>query len=291
MISIKRTVNRSIDLFHKLASVGVFVAVSFFSASIFAATESAIVWQGSWQQGGLLLGQIKPDYHISVAGEPIKTTADGRFLFGLGRNAQGSSTFLVSGPNGTVVEEHYPVVTRDFKIQRIEGVPQSTVTPPAEQLQRIKSDSALVREARREVTDKTDFIEGFVKPLQGPKTGVYGSQRFYNGVPKSPHYGVDYAAPTGTEVKAPAAGIVRLAHRDLFYSGGTLIIDHGHGLSSSFLHLSDILVTEGSRVERGDAIAKVGATGRATGPHLDWRMNWRNVRVDPELVLQAFPAQ
>ncbi len=255
-----------------------------------AFSESAIIWQGSWQQGALLLGQIDPDHSISFAGEQIKTTTDGYFLFGLGRNAQGPSRFTVSSPKG-VVEVQYPVAQRKYHIQRVEGVPQQTVNPPAEQLKRIRSDSALVRKARREVTTSVDFLNGFIQPLNGPKTGVYGSQRFYNGVPKSPHYGIDYAAPTGSKVIAPAAGIVRLAHRDLFYSGGTLIIDHGHGLSSSFLHLSDILVSEGSRVERGDSIALVGATGRSTGPHLDWRMNWRDVRVDPELVMKALPAQ
>jgi murein DD-endopeptidase MepM/ murein hydrolase activator NlpD len=267
----------------------VFLFNFFLLSSAFA--ESVITWQGSWQQGGLLMGQIKPEYRVSFAGEQIKTTADGRFLFGLGRNAQGPSTFIVSSPNGTAIEAQYPVAEREYKIQRVEGVPQQTVKPPAEQLQRIRSDSALVVKARREVTSVTDFLEGFIKPIDGLVTGVYGSQRFYNGVPKSPHYGVDYAAPKGANVIAPAAGVVRLAHRDLFYSGGTLIIDHGHGLSSSFLHLSDILVMEGSRVERGDSIALVGSTGRSTGPHLDWRMNWRNVRVDPELVLEALPAQ
>ena len=267
----------------------VFLFNFFLLSSAFA--ESVITWQGSWQQGGLLMGQIKPEYRVSFAGEQIKTTADGRFLFGLGRNAQGPSTFIVSSPNGTAIEAQYPVAEREYKIQRVEGVPQQTVKPPAEQLQRIRSDSALVVKARREVTSVTDFLEGFIKPIDGLVTGVYGSQRFYNGVPKSPHYGIDYAAPKGANVIAPASGVVRLAHRDLFYSGGTLIIDHGHGLSSSFLHLSDILVMEGSRVERGDSIALVGSTGRSTGPHLDWRMNWRNVRVDPELVLEALPAQ
>ena len=285
MISLKMlSIKHCCSCIRALALFGLFLAPSAFS-------ESAIVWQGSWQQGSLLLGQINPSDNIRYAGEPIKTTDDGRFLFGLGRNAQGSSRFIVSSPNGAVTELDYPIAERQYQIQRVEGVPQHTVKPPAEQLQRIRSDSALVKEARREVTLSTDFLKGFIKPLDGPKTGVYGSQRFYNGVPKSPHYGVDYAAPTGTKVIAPAAGVVRLAHRDLFYSGGTLIIDHGHGLSSSFLHLSDILVSVGSRVERGDAIARVGATGRATGPHLDWRMNWRAVRVDPELVLKAFPAQ
>jgi len=280
MVSIKR---------FSTSIVGLFFLGLFLTSRVFA--ESVIIWQGSWQQGGLLLGQIKSSDKISFAGEQIMTTVDGLFLFGLGRNAQGSSSFIVSSPDGSVVEAQYPVAEREYQIQRIEGVPQSTVEPPAEQLQRIRSDSALVTKARREVTARTDFLQGFIKPLDGPKTGVYGSQRFYNGVPKSPHYGVDYAAPTGSKVIAPAAGFVRLAHKDLFYSGGTLIIDHGHGLSSSFLHLSDILVGEGSRVDRGDVIALVGATGRATGPHLDWRMNWRNVRVDPELVLEVLPAQ
>lgn len=266
-----------------LAALALFVASS-------TVAESVINWKGSWQQGSLLLGQVKPGHSVRHAGELIKTTEDGHFLFGLGRNAAGSSTFVISDPNGFVAEQEYPVASREYHIQRIEGVPQRTVEPPTEQLQRIKSDSRLVRAARQPVTDQTDFLQGFIKPLDGPKTGVYGSQRFYNGIPKSPHYGVDYAAPTGTVVVAPAAGVVRLAHPDLFYSGGTMIIDHGHGLTSSFLHLSENLVTVGSRVERGDPIAKVGATGRATGPHLDWRMNWRNVRVDPELVLETFPA-
>ena len=126
-------------------------------------------------------------------------------------------------------------------------------------------------------------------PLDGPITGVYGSQRVYNGTPKSPHYGVDYAAETGAIVAAPASGIVTLADLDLFYSGGTLILDHGFGLTSSFLHLSGISVKTGQFVERGEPIAKVGSTGRSTGPHLDWRMNWYNIRIDPQLVLESLP--
>jgi|TARA_B110000908_G_scaffold19912_1_gene22478 murein DD-endopeptidase MepM/ murein hydrolase activator NlpD len=253
--------------------------------------EPVVEWLGTWQQGGLLLGQVEPGATVIYQGEIIKTTAEGQFLVGFGRNAPARSTFVITDTEGVAAEAEYDIVPRSYPIQKVEGVPQRTVQPPAGQLQRIRSDSALVVEARRLVTDKTDFLAGFIKPLEGPITGVYGSQRFYNGVPKSPHYGLDYAAPKGTIVKAPAAGIVRLAHDDLFYSGGTLIIDHGHGLSSSFLHLSEILVLAGRRVERGDAIARVGSTGRATGPHLDWRMNWLNQRVDPALVLESFPAQ
>ncbi|MDB9805448.1 M23 family metallopeptidase [Porticoccaceae bacterium] len=250
-----------------------------------------IKWHGSWQQGSLLLGQVEPGTTLSHQGQMIKTTADGQFLFGLGRNAPATSTFVVTDLTGVKTTEAFRVAARNYTIQKVEGVPQRTVEPPAGQLQRIQSDSALVVQARRLVSDKTDFLSGFIKPLEGPITGVYGSQRYYNGVPKSPHYGLDYAASTGTIVKAPAAGVVRMAHDDLFYSGGTLIIDHGHGLSSSFLHLSEILVEEGHRVQQAEPIARVGSTGRATGPHLDWRMNWRNQRIDPALVLESFPAQ
>lgn len=253
--------------------------------------ESLIKWRGSWQQGGLLLGQVQPGTTLSHQGKVIKTTADGQFLFGLGRDAPAVSSFELTNIEGVVTEAQFKVTARSYDIQKVEGVPQRTVEPPAEQMQRIRSDSALVVQARRLVSDKTDFLPGFIKPLEGPITGVYGSQRFYNGVPKSPHYGLDYAAPTGTIVRAPASGIVRLAHDDLFYSGGTLIIDHGHGLSSSFLHLSEMLVEQGSLVQRGDPIARVGSTGRATGAHLDWRMNWLNQRIDPALVLESFPAQ
>ena len=249
-----------------------------------------IKWHGSWQQGSLLLGQVEPGTTLSHQEQMIKTTADGQFLFGLGRNAPATSTFVVTELTGVKTTEAFRVAARNYTIQKVEGVPQRTVEPPAGQLQRIQSDSALVVQARRLVSDKTDFLSGFIKPLEGPITGVYGSQRYYNGVPKSPHYGLDYAASTGTIVKAPAAGVVRMAHDDLFYSGGTLIIDHGHGLSSSFLHLSEILVEEGHRVQQAEPIARVGSTGRATGPHLDWRMNWRDVRIDPLLVLQALPA-
>jgi murein DD-endopeptidase MepM/ murein hydrolase activator NlpD len=248
-------------------------------------------WQGSLEQGGLLMGEIPAGYRASYNQQPLKVTAEGKFLLGLGREAASSIELTVTSPQGVETKAQFPVRKRQYNIQRIEGVPQKTVNPRAEDLARIRNDSELVKRARRDITESLDFLGGFQRPLEGPVTGVYGSQRFYNGVPKSPHYGVDYAAPTGALVMAPASGVVRLAHRDLFYSGGTLIVDHGHGLSSTFLHLSDILVEEGMRVKRGKPIAKVGATGRATGPHLDWRMNWRQVRIDPALVLQALPAQ
>ena len=252
---------------------------------------STMVLQGSLQQGSLLLGTVEKGSRPFYRDRAVPVTASGQFLLGLGRDAPASIELRIVDSEGLQTVQKYEVAKRDYRIQRVNGVPSKTVDPSASDLARIRNDSALVASARREITSKEDFLDGFQLPLDGPITGVYGSQRVYNGVPKSPHYGVDYAAPTGTQVLSPAAGIVRLAHRDLFYSGGTLIVDHGHGLSSSFLHLSDVLVAEGTRVSRGQPIAKVGATGRATGPHLDWRMNWHNERIDPQLVLETLPAQ
>jgi murein DD-endopeptidase MepM/ murein hydrolase activator NlpD len=247
--------------------------------------------QGSLQQGSLLLGTVEMGSTAFYRDQVLPVTASGQFLLGLGRDAPSSIELRIVDAEGLQTVQKFAVAKREYRIQRVNGVPAKTVNPPAADLARIRNDSALVKSARREITAREDFLDGFQIPLDGPITGVYGSQRVYNGVPKNPHYGVDYAAPTGTRVLSPAAGIVRLAHLDMFYSGGTLIVDHGHGLSSSFLHLSDILVAEGSPVSRGQPIAKVGATGRATGPHLDWRMNWHSERIDPQLVLETLPAQ
>lgn len=252
---------------------------------------SPMTLQGSLQQGSLLLGTVEMGSTAFYRDQVLPVTASGQFLLGLGRDAPSSIELRIVDAEGLQTVQKFAVAKREYRIQRVNGVPAKTVNPPAADLARIRNDSALVKSARREITAREDFLDGFQIPLDGPITGVYGSQRVYNGVPKNPHYGVDYAAPTGTQVLSPAAGIVRLAHLDMFYSGGTLIVDHGHGLSSSFLHLSDILVAEGSRVSRGQPIAKVGATGRATGPHLDWRMNWHSERIDPQLVLETLPAQ
>jgi murein DD-endopeptidase MepM/ murein hydrolase activator NlpD len=244
---------------------------------------------GSFIQGGLVLGQLDEGETVSYQGKLLKLNNKRQFLLGFGRNQPSTAEIIVhqiSGDKNFVVN----VASRDYAIQKIEGVPQKTVTPPKQDLDRIKQDATLVRQARRLRSDRDDFTAGFIQPAQGMITGVYGSQRFYNGVPKSPHYGIDYAAPTGTAVYAPAAGIVTLVHDDMFYSGGTLILDHGHGLSSTFLHLSEILVKSGQRVPAGTLIAKIGASGRATGPHLDWRMNWLDQRIDPQLVLETLPA-
>ncbi len=177
------------------------------------------------------------------------------------------------------------IAKRDYRIQRIDGLPPRKVTPKAEDLKRIRQETALVKAARRRDDPRTDFMRGFIWPAKGRVSGVYGSQRILNGQPRRPHFGVDVAGPVGTPVVAPADGVVTLVHPDMFFSGGTLVIDHGHGLSSSFLHLSEVLVKEGQRVKQGELIARIGATGRVTGAHLDWRMNLFDTRIDPQLLV------
>lgn len=249
-------------------------------------TVSALEWQGPRIQGGLLVGQVEPGSAVEALGQAIPVTADGRFLVGLGREAPSEIEVIVSDSDGLSARYALQIEQREYDIQRIDGLPESQVTPDEQTLQRIRAENARVRAARAKRIDEAFFDTGWIWPVTGPITGVYGSQRILNGQPRQPHYGIDIAAPTGTPVQAPADGIVTLVEPDLYFSGGTLIVDHGQGLSSSFLHLSSIEVEVGQRVRRGETIARVGATGRVTGAHLDWRMNWFDQRIDPALLLE-----
>ena len=208
--------------------------------------------------------------------------ADGRFVIGFGRDETGIRTLNVTAPGGEVSTLSLAVVSRDYDIERVDGLPPSKVTPDPSAAERIKEDSRMIRNARAHRDRQAFYASGFTWPARGRISGVYGSQRVLNGEPRRPHYGLDIAAPEGTEVVAPADGLVTLTHPDMYYSGGTIVLDHGQGLSSSFLHLSEILVEAGTFVKQGQVIALIGATGRASGPHLDWRMNWLDRRVDPE---------
>lgn len=248
------------------------------------AHAACIELSGEPQQGALLWGQVAPAANVSLNKTPIAVSTEGIVVFGFGRNAKSSAVLRVESDH--ICEQQLVVSPREYRIQHVDGVPQRTVTPDASQLQRIRAEAQLVNKAKSTNTVRTDFFSGFHWPLRGPITGVYGSQRVYNGKPGRPHYGVDVAAPTGTPVSAPAPGRVVLAEGDLFFSGGTLIIDHGMEVFSSFLHLSKLLVKVGDWVEPGVIVAEVGATGRVTGPHLDWRMNWRKQRVDPQLLVK-----
>ncbi len=242
---------------------------------------------GRIEQGAVVFGKVDPpSARIYHDGEPVPVSERGEFVIGFGRDAPATSRLEVVTRDGVRQVKTLEVARRAYRIQRIDGLPPAKVTPRRkEDLERIRRDAALVRKARSRVDGRVDFRSGFQWPVTGPITGVYGSQRILNGKPKRPHYGVDVAGPVGTPVRAPADGIVTLAVPDMFYSGGTLIVDHGHGLSSTFLHLNRILVKEGERVRKGQVVAEMGATGRVTGAHLDWRMNLRGKRVDPQTVV------
>lgn len=242
------------------------------------------------QQGGMLVGKVLQGSQVSLDGVSVMVADDGRFAIGFDRDADSHAELVVTAISGEILRQSLIISPRDYKIQRIEGIAKKIMSPSEVSLKRIRSEAAQVRQARAQLLSRLDFSGEFQWPLIGPISGVYGSQRVYNGVPKRPHYGVDVAAPTGTPVSTPAPGLVTLAHPDMFYSGGTLIIDHGHGVSSTLMHLSKVLVSVGDEVVPGDIVAEVGAGGRATGPHLDWRMNWLKTRIDPQLLVPPMPA-
>lgn len=238
-------------------------------------------------QGAMVRGQTTAGATVTMNGQSLPVTAEGAFVFAVARAYEGTVTVRATDPQGQTATLELPVVERSFDVQRIDGLPQDKVTPPrSQELQdRIWREVVQIREARGQASARTDFTQAFIWPVDGIVTGVFGSQRILNGTPKSPHSGLDIAGATGTPVLAPAGGLVTLWHPDMYFTGGTLIVDHGHGITSTFIHLSDTLVAEGDIVEQGQPIAKVGATGRATGPHLHWSMNWDKVRIDPQLLL------
>lgn len=265
----------------------VFVLASVLLSSLASADSPSLEYYGRLTQGGILIGKAEQAAEIFLNGQQVELTEKGEFVIGFGRDAELEQTLELVDAEGKRRSETLMLEKRVYNIQRVEGVPQKTVTPPESALSRIQKETAQVKAAREQFHVRHDFLDKFVAPSSGRITGVYGSQRFYNGQPKRPHFGVDYAGPVGTPVKAPANGIVTLVHPDMYYSGGTLIIDHGFSLSSTFIHLSEVLVEEGQEVKQGDIIAKIGQGGRSTGPHLDWRMNWKSERVDPQLVLEV----
>lgn len=244
---------------------------------------------GELTQGALVRGKVAPGTRLQLDGKPVRVAPNGSFAIGFDRDAKATAKLVEIDPAGKRREHALRIVSRSYDIQRVTGVPQRTVTPPKEQLERIRREAAMVERARAIDSDRMDFASSFRWPLVGRISGVYGSQRYYNGEPGRPHFGVDVAAPTGTPVVAPADAVVTLAQPDLFFSGGTLIMDHGYGVSSTFIHLSRVLVKEGQAVKAGQVVAQVGATGRASGPHLDWRINWFNVRIDPQQVVGPMP--
>jgi murein DD-endopeptidase MepM/ murein hydrolase activator NlpD len=240
-------------------------------------------------QGGLMFGHCAPRCSVTLDGSEVMVSADGQFVIGFDRDESGERQLQVREADGTEHSHTLTVTPRNYQIERVDGLPPQTVTPDPEALERIREEAAMVASARARRDPRTDYAAGFGWPASGRISGVYGSQRILNGEPRRPHYGLDIAAPTGTPVRAPADGVITLAYGDMYFSGGTIVLDHGQGLSSSFLHLSRILVEAGASVRQGDVIGEIGATGRASGPHLDWRMNWLDRRVDPQLLVGDAP--
>ncbi|GER07448.1 periplasmic metalloprotease M23B family protein [Iodidimonas muriae] len=252
----------------------------------FAPVLQAAELKGRLAQGGLVFGLAAPGSRVRLNDKPVMVAADGRFVIGFGRDAPLEQRLETIAPDGTPQVQLLQLEDRTFKIERVDGLPPKTVTPPPEYYDRRKRETGMVRKARGEISEQLFWEHGFQLPAEGRISGVYGSQRILNGKPRSPHYGLDVAAPKGTPVLAPASGIVRLAEPDFLLEGGILIIDHGFGVSSTLMHLQSLDVAVGDHVEQGQKVASLGATGRASGPHVDWRINWFDVRVDPALVLE-----
>lgn len=256
-----------------------------------SAATAATTLDGNLTQGGLVIGRTDPGVSVSLDDRAVRVGPDGTFILGFHRDAPASAELTVTAPGGAVERRTLAVAPRTFDIQRIDGLPPKMVTPPPEVLERIRRENAQIAALRTIDRPEPMFRSGFIWPATGRISGVYGSQRILNGEAKQPHYGVDIAAPVGTPIKAPADGVVVLAESDLYYTGGTVILDHGYGLSSAFLHMSAVSVKVGDRLKQGEVLGKLGATGRVTGPHLDWRMNWFESRIDPQLLVPPMPGQ
>ncbi len=254
-----------------------------------AHADSDLNLNGAFMPGALIIGQIEPGETIAMNGKSVRVSSDGRFLLGLARNATGEVTLALTRRDGIVQEHRYAIAKRDYKIQRIDGLPKKQVTPDPVAQKRIQQDNALIKAARKHDGMQMDFANGFAWPVLGPISGVFGSQRILNGKPRSPHNGTDIAAPTGTVIGAMGDGTVVLVHDDMFYTGKTVMIDHGHGLTSVYAHMSELSVTEGQRVNKTTPIGKIGKTGRVTGPHLHWGVTLFSTHLDPALIVGPMP--
>ena len=253
------------------------------------APAAALELDGGLIQGGLVIGRTAPDAAVKIGGRSLRVARDGLFVFGIGRDARPSLRLSVVHADGREEVRMLGIEARRYDVQRIDGLPPRKVSPNAADMTRIRAEARRIRAARERDTRGTAFAAGFIWPTRGVVTGVYGSQRVLNGKPRRPHLGIDIAAPAGTPVLASAPGTVSLAEPDLFFNGGTVMIDHGHGVSSVYSHLQAVQVTPGQRVARGARIGAVGSTGRSTGPHLDWRVQHFTTRVDPALLAGPMP--
>ena len=256
-----------------------FIFILFFTKSTFA-----VEFQGKFIQGHFIIGKTEPDTKVLIGKKEVKVSKNGYFVFGIDRDRKFDVliTKILNGNKEKIIKK---VFKRKYKIQRIDGLDESKVTPPEKVYKRIKEENNRIGEARAINSDLVFFKDKFIMPVEGITTGVYGSQRILNGKPKWPHYGIDIAAKQGTNIKSSGTGVVTMAEDDLYYTGGTIIMDHGHGISTIYSHLETVIVSVGDKINQGDIIGTVGSTGRSTGPHLDFRINWFQTRLDPMSVL------
>lgn len=248
-----------------------------------------LVLKGDYIQGGMVVGRAEPPARVQLNGKMLKVGKSGLFVFGFGRNAKPKAMLRAIFPDGSIESRPLKIKKQKYRISRIDGLPKSKVTPSKLDMTRIRREYRMINRARARFTQTPWFIDGFIWPAIGRISGVYGSQRILNGKPRRPHYGLDVAAPRGTPVWAAAPGIIALAEPDFFFTGGTVIIDHGYGVNSVYSHLHTLHVMPGDKVKRGDLVAEIGTTGRSTGPHLDWRVNIFNTRLDPRRLVGQMP--
>ena len=245
----------------------------------------AVEFKGDFKQGSFILGKTDPNSKVLIDNREVRVTNDGYFAFGLDRDRKNNVIIKIKTKEDIKLIEK-KVFKRKYKIQRIDGLPPKQVTPPPEVYERIKKDNILIGKARSIDSKLIFFKEKFIYPIDKYIiTGVYGSQRILNGKPRRPHYGIDFHAPEGTPVKSMMSGIVTMVEKDMYFTGGTIIFDHGHGISTLYMHMKDINVKKGQKVKKGQIVGTLGQSGRATGPHLDIRLNWFNIKLDPMTIL------
>ena len=245
---------------------------------------NAVEFKGKFLQGHYIIGLTDPKAQILIGKKRVKVSNDGYFVFGIDRDRKFDVTItkILNGKKEKIIKK---VLKRKYNIQKIDGLEESKVTPPESVYKRIKEENNRIGKARAINSDLPFFKNQFIMPVEGIISGVYGSQRILNGKPKWPHYGIDIAAKKGTMIKSSASGTVTMAEDDLYYTGGTIIMDHGHGISTIYSHLENVMVSVGDEINQGDIIGTVGSTGRSTGPHLDFRVNWFQTRLDPMSLL------
>ena len=247
--------------------------------------DKNIILNGNFIQGGLVYGKSIPKTSIKFMKRFIFQDSDNKFVFGMGRDYPETAVLEIKY-NNDIRKINIKIKKQVYKIQKIKGLPKKMVTPPESVYKRIIRENKEIAKVRA-LNSKINYIfQDFIWPVQGIITGVFGSQRVLNGKPRRPHYGIDIAASKGTNILAPTDSIVRMAEDNLYFTGGTIMLDHGHGVTSVYSHLSKLLVQKNQKIKKGHVIGHVGSTGRSTGPHLDWRINWFDQRLDPSLFIK-----